>query len=184
MLWFLVMVTSGAGYLARHVLALPTPAAALLAPSLAAMRRDDQKGRWLAVHVLYAECRCSRRVTDHLLSSARPTDWSEIVLWVTAEESQALAAPAALRAAFDVRVVSPLQLSRMGIEAAPLLALVDPQGVVRYAGGYTERKQGPDIEDLRLFAAARRAERLDALPLFGCAVSGRLKEQLAKLPTL
>ncbi len=176
MAWFAAMVTLGAGLLARHVLALPGPSGTRLAPGLSSLRRADQRG-WLAVHVLYASCRCSQRIAAHLAGTNRPEGVSEIVLWAGDDPP-----PAALAAAFDVRRVSEAGLAELGVEAAPLLAVVAPSGEVRYAGGYTTRKQGPEVEDLAIIASARRAERLAALPVFGCAVSTRLQEQLSRLP--
>ncbi len=176
-LWFAGMVVVGAGLLARHLVALPVPGDARLAASLEALRSAPSRGRWLAVHVLYAECRCSQRIADHLLSTARPSDWSEMVLWVGAPPP-----PAALEERFDVRRMGSADLARYGIESAPLLLAADPQGHVRYAGGYTERKQGPVIDDLRILDAARRPELVASLPVFGCAVSDRLRGELRTLP--
>jgi hypothetical protein len=176
--WFAVMVALGAGLLARHVVALPAPPRdQRLAASMGGLRRPDERGKWLAVHVLYADCVCSQRIVDHLLGTERPRDWSEIVLWVGAQP-----ASPALEKRFDIRRVGSAELARYGIEGAPLLVVVDPAGGVRYAGGYTERKQGPVIDDLRIFESARRLDPLVSLPVFGCAVSDRLKRQLAALP--
>jgi hypothetical protein len=178
--WFVVMVTIGAGLLAKHIVALPAPAKdQKLAASLDALRRPETRGAWLAVHVLYADCRCSQRIVDHLLTTERPHDWSEMVLWVGNQ-----APVSALEQHFDVRRVSMADLARFGIEAAPVLVAVDPAGHVRYAGGYSERKQGPVIDDLRILQATRDPDAVASLPVFGCAVSDRLKRQIAILPSL
>jgi hypothetical protein len=176
--WFAVMVALGAGLLARHAVALPAPAASPeLGASMNALRRPENRGKWLAVHVLYAQCRCSQRIVEHLLETARPHDWSELVLWVGTP-----APPVALEQRFDVRRIDAAQLARYGIESAPLLVAVGPDGRVRYAGGYTERKQGPVIDDLRILQAARSTELIASLPVFGCAVSERLKRRFMALP--
>ncbi|HLK41165.1 MAG TPA: hypothetical protein VKU41_30650 [Polyangiaceae bacterium] len=177
--WFVAMVAVGSGLLAKHVLALPAPAVSpKLAASLDALRGPHAQSTWLAVHVLYSECRCSQRIVDHLVSTERPVGWSEIVLWVGN-----LAPRAELEQRFDVRRVRSADLAAYGIEAAPLLVVVDPAGHVRYAGGYTTRKQGPVIDDLRIFDDSRREAVVASLPVFGCAVSDRLKRALAVLPT-
>lgn len=163
--------------LAKHVVALPAPVAnERLSRAMAELRREGRPG-WLAVHVMYAECRCSQRIVSHLLSTSRPAGWQEVVLWV----GEAAPDPA-LAARFDVRRLDPAQLGRLGVESAPLLVVLDPRDQAAYVGGYTERKQGPDIRDLRLMAAAERAGNLSSLPVFGCAVSERLKRALAALP--
>jgi hypothetical protein len=178
--WFAVMVVLGAGLLARHAVALPAPSASPeLAASMDTLRRPENRGEWLAVHVLYAQCRCSQRIVEHLLETARPRDWSELVLWVGNP-----APPPALEQRFDVRRIDAAQLARLGVESAPLLVAVRPDGGVRYAGGYTDRKQGPVIDDLRILQAARKTDVIASLPVFGCAVSDRLKRGFMALPVL
>ena len=178
--WFAAMLVLGAALLAKHVIALPAPAStAKLSSSLSAFRSSKAVNQWLAVHVLYAECRCSQRIVTHLLSTARPAGWQEVVLWV----GKASPDPA-LERAYRVKRVTSAELSSFGVEATPLLVVLDPNNHVRYSGGYTERKQGPVIDDLRIFADAQRASVLASRPVFGCAVSDRLKQALGVLPTL
>jgi hypothetical protein len=174
--WFAVLTLVSAGMLARHLLAMPAPSkTARLAQHLAELAPPRS---WLAVHVLDSECRCSNRVVAHLLATARPAGWVEVVLWVgDTEPSPELARR------FDVRRVTAADLARYEIEAAPLLVAVTPDGEVRYAGGYTDRKQGPVFHDLEVLAAARASAAVATLPLFGCATSDRLKANLATLPT-
>jgi hypothetical protein len=171
------MLVVGAGLLARHVVALPAPNQdPRLSRSLRELRRAGTSG-WLAVHVLYAECRCSQRIVAHLGSTQRPAGWQEVVLWV----GETAPDPALVRG-FDVRRSSPEQLAQLGVEAAPLLVVLAPSDVATYVGGYTDRKQGPDIRDLQIFRDAERSSPFSALPVFGCAVSERLKSALAALP--
>jgi hypothetical protein len=178
--WFAGMLVIGAGLLSRHLVALPAPAKnAKLSASIGELRRPETRSAWLAVHVLYSECRCSQRIVEHLLSSARPRDWAEVVLWVGQREPDPR-----LVQRFDLRRVADADLARMGIEATPLLIAVDPNGLVRYAGGYTDRKQGPVIDDARILEGSRRPDVVASLPVFGCAVSDRLRADLATLPTL
>ena len=177
--WFAVMTLFSAGMLARHVLAMPAPApTARLGQHLMALRPADAPPTWLAVHVLSSECRCSLRVVAHLVDSARPTGWTEIVLWVGD-----VTPPPELVRAFDVRRVTAADLARYEIEAAPLLVAIAPDGDVRYAGGYTDRKQGPTFHDLEVLTAARGTTAIPSLPLFGCATSERLQRALSSLPT-
>jgi hypothetical protein len=178
--WFVTMLGSGAGLLARHLLPFRAPASVdRLAASVNKLRLPNEEGRWVAVHVLYADCRCSLRIAEHLAHSARPEGWVEVVLWVGEP------GPAAdLRTRFDVRLTSSEELARLGVESAPLLVALDPEGHAHYAGGYTERKQGPGIDDTRLLAAARSSAFVPGLPVYGCAVSDRLRNELASLPML
>jgi hypothetical protein len=178
-LWFVVMTVFSAGMLARHLLAMPAPSkTSRLGHHLSTLQRPGAPHSWLAVHVLSSECACSQRVVAHLLATPRPAGWSEIVLWVGGNDPSS-----ELTRRFDVRRVTAADLASYEIEAAPLLVVVSPDGDVRYAGGYTDRKQGPVFHDLEILDAARRAVDLPALPLFGCATSERLRTALAKLPT-
>ncbi|HEY4244457.1 MAG TPA: hypothetical protein VGM88_31805 [Kofleriaceae bacterium] len=177
--WFVVVAMVSAGVLARHLVAMPVPAkTARFGATMLALRHAGAPSSWLAVHVLSSECRCSLRVVDHLVSTVRPDGWSEIVLWIGDVDP-----PAELAARFDVRRVTPAELAKLGIEAAPLLVAVSPDGVVRYAGGYTDRKQGPVNHDLEILAAARGDGPVPSFPLFGCAVSERLQQALSTLPS-
>ena len=173
------MLALGSGLLAKHVVAFPEPRAAELTLGIAKLRATREEQRWLTVHVLYSDCRCSRRIADHLVASERPADWSELVLWI-GEDSP----PKEMEARFDVRRLGSSDLARLGIEAAPSLVVVDPAGQVRYVGGYTDRKQGPVAQDVRIMNAVRQSQVVASLPLFGCAVSDRLKNDLAILPAL
>jgi hypothetical protein len=177
--WFVCLLVLGAGMLARHLVALPAAEVDRVGPALAALRVDPERGQWLAVHVLYAECQCSQRIVDHLVHSVRPTGWSEIVLWT----GKGAADPELERRGFRVLPVSREVLAQDGLEAAPLLVALDPSDHVRYVGGYTERKQGPGIEDLRILQASRDST-VAGLPVFGCAVSDRLRRALGHLPVV
>jgi hypothetical protein len=178
--WFGGMLVIGAALLAKHVVALPAPVGnEKLARSLSALRLPGDRGKWLAVHVLYAECRCSQRVVTHLLSTTRPRGWEEMVLWFGRGEPDP-----ALDAHFRVSRVTAADLSRFGIDAAPLLVVLDPQDRIAYSGGYSERKQGPVLDDLRIFDGAQHAGTLAGLPVFGCAVSDELGQQLSIFPGL
>jgi hypothetical protein len=178
--WFGAMLAVGAALLAKHVIALPAPAKdQKLAASLSALRLPDEQGKWLAFHVLYSECRCSQRVVAHLLATTRPLGWAEVVLWVGNQASDP-----ALDQHYRVNRRTSTELARLGIDAAPLLVVLDPQGGLRYVGGYSDRKQGPVLDDLRILAQAQRPGVLASFPVFGCAVTERLKEQLAIIPGL
>jgi len=157
--------------LGRHALALPSPERPRGA--VEALRAADQKGSWMAVHVLYAECGCSQRLVDHFLRTERPAGVSEHVVWVGAADERTAALA---KKGFRLTFTTPEELSsRYGVDAAPLLVVSDPAGLVWYSGGYTARKQGPDVRDLEIIRAAREGTAERALPLFGCAVSRALR---------
>jgi len=164
--------------MASHWYTLPTPdrADAALEDALGELVPPHADGSWVAVHVLYSQCRCSQRVFDHLFESQRPDGLHETVLLVG--EDASIEARAA-SAGFDVWVVSPPELeSRFGIVSAPLLLVLGPDAGLRYAGGYTERKQGYDVQDLKIVESLRRGDDPAGLPLYGCGVSKELQQLL------
>lgn len=177
-IWFGAMVFLSATLLARHLVALPTPPRdAAFEAAIGRLRSPGEA--FAAIHVLYAECRCSRRIAQHLLSSKRPAGTSEHVVLVGAEAEleRALAARG-----FDVRVTTADALaSELHVEGAPMLIVLDGEGHVRYSGGYTTRKQGADVRDVDIIERTRNmggAGVLEALPIFGCAVSEELRKRL------
>ncbi len=131
---------------------------------------------WHLVHVLYSQCRCSQRIFDYLLESERPRGAREVVLLVGPHESFSRSARAR---GFSVEHVAPEELKlRYGIESAPLLLILSPDGAVRYSGGYTARKQGIDYRDITLLAELQARGDADRLPLYGCGTSRELQSYL------
>jgi len=163
----------------------PAPADPPLHQAIAAQRRADQRDRWLVLHVLAQDCRCSRRVLDHLLETPRPAGVRERVVLI-ADAALDPATGVAIRAhGFDLDVVTSDQLiARYHLQAAPLLVIVDPHDTVRYVGGYTPRKQAADVRDIAVIAAVRRGEAVAPLPTFGCAVGRALRSRLDPLGVL
>jgi hypothetical protein len=191
-LWFPAVLVVCAYLLGGHVLTLPSPTSdsVRLTSAFAAIRdtRDSRAGeRWIALHVLYEGCRCSTQVLDHLLARGVETGTTERVVLVrtgeSAGESNDPSTASRIKAAgFDLEVISTEDLAnRYGIEAAPLLVVSDPQGAVRYVGGYTDRKQSVVIHDHEIIASLRGGAKVAPLPVFGCAVSKELGRRVDPL---
>jgi hypothetical protein len=177
--WAAVMLLIGTILMASHWLGLPVPV--LENPKLQAALAElgGAAGRWQLVHVLYSQCRCSQRTLDYLQQRATPAQTLERLLLVG---SDAHAASAARQRGFLVEEITPAELTeRFQLEAAPLLLVVDPEGTVRYAGGYTARQQGLDYQDLTILARLREHGGRERLPAYGCAVSRELQDQLDPL---
>ena len=174
-LWVPSVIVVCAYLLGGHLLTLPKPAQAdpRLARALAALRAGEGRPRWIALHVLYEGCRCSRRVFDHLVARGASPAMAERVLLVGGSEASVARARAAGYAA-EALTRDGLR-ARYGFEAAPVMVVADPRGRVRYLGGYTARKQGAAMRDVDIVRRAQAGEAVAALPLFGCAVSARLQ---------
>ncbi|HWB73494.1 MAG TPA: hypothetical protein VG755_01035 [Nannocystaceae bacterium] len=179
--WVPLALAIGTTLMATHWRTLPMPAAddARLLAALAELRNDDDRERWLVVHVLYAACRCSRRVIDHLVDGPRPAGLAERILLIGATPE--LDAKLADTPIPVVRVQPEELAERFAIEAAPLLLVVDPAGALRYRGGYSERKQSEALHDVAIIEGLRGDAEVSALPLFGCAVSDQLRRVLDPL---
>jgi hypothetical protein len=135
--WASSLTVVGACLMVNHWVPLPGPefSEVVLDGNLI----NDVDGRWTALHFLYADCACSRRVLEHVLTQPTRTDVRERIVLIGGDAE--LAARAEGRG-FAVDQVSPEQLkAKYRIEAAPLLVVVDPHGQVRYSGGYTTRNQ-------------------------------------------
>ena len=182
--WFVGLLVVGATLLARHVLALPAPSAASdgrLRHAIAALDASDPRvggatePSWSAVHVLYASCRCSERIAEHLAASVRPARLRETVLFIGHDE----ALEGALTShGFRVQELSEDALATaFGIDAAPLFVIENERAELLYVGGYTERKQGLATRDLSIVRDLRAGLSVAPLPIFGCAVSRELREK-------
>jgi hypothetical protein len=182
-LWVVGCLVGGGYLLSIHLLTLPTPELTDLGPqrSAVAARRSTQQGRWLAVHILDEECKCSQRVLDRLLAERRPSDVVERIVMIASELSRDQV-DAIHAKGFDLDIVTAEQLGeRYRVQAAPLLIVLDPADAVRYVGGYTPRKQADDVRDVAMIAALRRGEHVEPLPTFGCAVGRALKQKIDPL---
>jgi hypothetical protein len=173
--WAVLMVIIGASLMVNHWVPLPRPQGTAISSkaSLASFQADEAEHRWTAVHFLYAECPCSRRVLNHLLEQSPREDAIERIVLIGDAPELAMKAEAQ---GYKVDCVAPAELlAEYGVEAAPLLMVVDPDGQERYIGGYTSRKQLLDVQDRAILDSLMAGQEVEPLPLFGCAVSGRLK---------
>ncbi|MGC4086712.1 MAG: hypothetical protein QM756_02215 [Polyangiaceae bacterium] len=176
--WLLVTLVLGAFTTAAHSAALPRPndGDATLGSALIGLRRDPS--RPLAVHALYARCKCSQGIVEHLIARHSDARFEEVVLLVgdLPQQERLLAG-----SGYTVHHVQGAELeTRFHIEAAPLLVVTDARGRVQYAGGYQKFKGGVSVEQSILDGAAS-GDALARLPVLGCAVSKRLRGKIDPL---
>ena len=175
--WALPLLLIGTVLMAEHWVVLPVPGRddARFSAALSELTHEKVSG-WHMVHILYGDCRCSQRVFDYLLARPRVPDADEQVLLVGEQQeyrSKARACGLALSA------ITPDELKeRYDVESAPLLVITDPAGQVRYAGGYTSRRQGLDYRDTEILRSLRAGKTVDSFPLYGCGVSRELQARL------
>lgn len=179
-LWVPVLLAVVASLMVGHWVILPRPPTGdpEVRAGLAQLRSPGEDG-WMAVHVLYGECPCSRRVLKHVLTSERPEGVKEKLILVGKDEEWERKARAK---GLEVDVVEMDQLlEKYHLMAAPMFLVVNPRGDVLYMGGYTSRKQGPDIADLEIIQHLKRGEQERERPIFGCAVGASLQDALDPL---
>jgi hypothetical protein len=175
--WFVAVSVPAVYQLAEHTLSLPMPVPDKLQAAMMA-RHDAQ--RWTVVHVLYSECGCSKRVGDWL-TERTPIEGAVERVIVVGDDHDELVTRLRVRG-LDVEVTSAQDLvDHYGVVAAPLFVVSAPSGEVRYVGGYTEQKRGPVIRDRGIVEALERGERVEALPVLGCAVSKDLQRRVDPL---
>ena len=182
--WAMVLVLVCGYLLASHLLTLPQPSRdnPILMAAIDEGRTAQERDGWMLVHVFYGDCGCSRRLADYLLERGRSPDAHEKILLVGEYGDFARRAE---ERGFIVEPIEPEALkTRYNIEGVPLLIVADGWGRLRYVGGYTSRKQGPDIQDVAIFRAVQEDRVLDSLPLFGCATSQELREALNPLEAI
>lgn len=180
-IWAPALLVVCAFLLVGHWVTLPLPSGddPKLARAIQQQRDFDEMGQWLAVHVLYARCDCSMRIVDHVLNRTRIPGVKEKIILV---ESQPHWEAEAKAKGIAVEVIRRDQLlSVYNIPAAPVLVVADPTGAIRYAGGYTTHKQGPDIRDVAVIDGVRQQHPQAPIPLFGCAVAATLSAMLDPL---
>lgn len=178
LIWAAAVLAVGATLTAPHLTTLPAPP--VVDPTLtASLARIAPAGQAVAVHLLGAECGCSRDVWRSLAERDPVTGVREHVVLVGRDPA---AARALQRRGYGYEEVAADTLDvRFGVEAVPLLVVRDATGVVRYAAGYTRRKRDRDIRAATLVAAAASGLTPDPLPTFGCAVGASLRAQLDPL---
>lgn len=181
-LWGAGALVLSAFLLGSHLVALPAPRAVdvRLAAAVTAYGAAHPGSGGLMLHALYEDCKCSQNVVEHLIARGAHAG-HELVLLV-AEGVDTVAAQRLRAAGFDTHLLSADALrDTYGIEAAPALVVADATGVVRYVGGYGDRKQSPILRDVEIDARIAQGEVVAPLPLFGCAVSEQLRSSLDPL---
>ena len=178
-IWAVPLLLIGSALMVGHWVTLPVPERGnpVLQSALASLRGEE--ARWQLAHFLYAQCGCSHRVIDYLMT--RPTPEGAVDHVVLVGEHEALELKIRARGIGLTKVSRDDLARRFDVQSAPLLAITDPQAQVRYVGGYTARKQGLDYRDLSLLEALRHQHRMEGLPLYGCGVSKALQAYLDPL---
>jgi hypothetical protein len=94
---------------------------------------SEEQSALLSVHVLYARCRCSRRILQHLAAEPRPAGVTEKVLLVGANPELAPTVHALSARNFQIVATSPAELRDLPhfgcAVSRDLERLLDPLGL-------------------------------------------------------
>jgi hypothetical protein len=135
-------------------------------------------GRWLAVHILVADCPCSAFIANYLAGRGLHEGLDEQI-WVV---GGAAAWEAQLRkSGFIVEHHDAEQVAaQLGIQGGPWLRLISPEGLVAYSGGYAPRRpqSSSDVCDLTLWQSLAHGKAVKAYPAYGCAASHWLQKTI------
>lgn len=133
----------------------------------------DKKG-WQAIHVLADRCQCSADVAFHLLKRGRDFRLvAETVIFIGHDPDRK---SQLTMAGFRFLEMSGNDVvNTIGIESAPNMVLVDPDGLVKYAGGYYEHRERTKAMDSFIITQTMADMQTGSLPSFGCAISRRLQ---------
>ncbi len=134
----------------------------------------QESGAWQMLHVVADGCRCSARVIDHLLQRGRYAGLGAeavVVIGHRPDWERKLRALGFSYAELSGDAVA----EKTGVEAAPTLVIIDPQGTVRYAAGYYKTWQLIEAQDAAILQQVKQGQDPVPLPLFGCAFSQRLQ---------
>ncbi|MCA9198191.1 MAG: hypothetical protein KDA87_11660 [Planctomycetales bacterium] len=175
LVWLSAMSLVTASLMVSHWVPLPQPEAD--SPELAAKLNQAITApapTWRAFHFLYSDCPCSRRVLRKILERSPMNGVVErIVLVGRANEWETRIRDLG----YEFHPLDSVELeSNYGIRAVPSLVVVSAAGNICYSGGYTARKQGPDIADQRIIQSVLAGEDIESFPVYGCAVAKNLQD--------
>lgn len=173
--WLPVTVTVLAFLMVSHVVAMPSPSDEdRLREGVAALRLLDAP---LRLHVIYEDCSCTRSLWAHLMERGAARGVDELVLYVGDDAERAREAR---RRGYRFRRTDPRSLSdTLGVDAAPLLVLASAE--LDYVGGYYAVPAAVSPRDEAIARAVAAHEPVEPLPIYGCAVSPALQDQVDPL---
>lgn len=179
MIWAPAALVVVALLMVNHVVAMPEPSDVERLQGAVVELLGGRLERRAVVHVIYAGCSCTDGLVAHLDERGPRPDADEVVLYVGADrERQARLAARGFR-------VEPLPRSaleqRFALQAAPILVVIEPDGVLTYVGGYYRYPAAVHALDQEVLASLDAGKAPEAFPIFGCAVDPALARQLDPL---
>jgi hypothetical protein len=174
--WIVVVAGIMTFQMATHAVSLPLPAEVSALGAEIARVSGAGTGRWVYAHVIPDRCSCTASLLKHLLARG-PLEGASEAVFVLGDQvpfEKELEARG-----YKVRRYGQDEfVGKFGVEAAPLLAAMDGAGKLRYVGGYFRTSATQDPQDGEILRKLGQGESVVPLPLYGCAVSQRLRRYI------
>jgi hypothetical protein len=172
LVWAVAALTIGSALTSYHQ--------PLLAPgeAILTIAGTPSPAKWQAIHVLSGACGCSQRVMRYLLARGPMAGSLEQIIVTDGDEPNLPGTDLLLRqlkdAKFQVNHRRSEDLVRdTGMRGVPILVIISPNRTVEYLGGYGMKGDQADLILARTMAGTSGAP----LPIFGCAVGERIRQQ-------
>ncbi|MCI5065534.1 hypothetical protein MRY87_07410 [bacterium] len=173
--WAVLCLALGSILMVKHIIPLPVA----FIPSQSFLSSVANSNEPLnVVHVLTEGCKCSAVISRYLVERGPLSGVRERVLY--AAKSDAAIEPFR-EAGFETELLrSEGQIASYGITASPMFVVVNGAGEQLYTGGYSERllRHSGQVKDRQIIAGLAKGDSFSALPVFGCAVSKKLKKMV------
>lgn len=171
-MWFLMVSIPLSILMAQHNLAFKTQEKAFFLDSFKAIRPGNE---YFFVHVLGANCGCSKRVLAYLTERSAPALVQEKIILV---EGSLPHEEKLLQAGIEIEKITPEELkSKYGLESAPQFFVLNREGKTLYAGGYKKYEE-TDFRDIEIFEGLKQGRSIASYPVFGCAFGKKLKDKM------
>ena len=173
-LWFLLVSIPLSILMAQHNLAFKTHEKSFYLDGI----KVRAETRFVFLHVLGANCGCSKKVSQYLESRVLSSHVQEKILIVegSLENESEL-----VKKGIEIERLTPEELkTKYGIESAPQLFVLNSDGRSLYAGGY-KKNEDTQFKDIEILASIEKGERPISYPVFGCAFGKKLKDQMDPL---
>lgn len=176
--WLTAATIAAATITSWHTVALPGQQSQDMALSNA----DHQ---WHLRHYLSPDCECSRAISRYLVRRGPLNTAIEEVVLVTSGNDALRAGEISarlIRSGFHTRIIASSAAAEARVEAVPTLEIEAPDGRIRFRGGYRDRTAPAGVYlDVSMLSDLIDSKPVAPLPVFGCATSARLRQQLNPL---
>ena len=134
------------------------------------------------LHMLGADCLCSQKVANYLLSRGPIKDLSEKIIIVG---SNVKLLDSFKMSGFSVTEISAdIASQKYAVSALPQMFVYSDNKNILYSGGYSQKRSPAskeDYDDLKIINDAFKGKKSEARPIFGCAIGSKMQKEIDPL---